>query len=252
MLSDPINILVLFLFWAALTAFSLEDRKVKVARLALAMIAFLFLLTAIFPVGQWILSPLENKFVTMLPSQVDGIVLLTGDEDPVTSQARGLPVGGHATQRYVSAARLLKQYPKAKLVVVGTTAPDSPRSKYSTQAISSQFLRDLEIPSSRIVYETDSRNTRENAVLSQKIIKPHKKEKWLLLTSAYHLPRSVLCFEKVGWKTVPVAADYFTDGRVSLVPTFNFIHQLRLIRAATHEYIGLVSYWLLGWVDRPW
>lgn len=249
---DPLHIMVALLLLTTISCFSSDARTVKVGRITSVCIALIFVLSIIFPVGQWMLAPLENKFVTMLPARVDGIILLTGDEDPITSEARGLPVGGHATQRYMYAARLLKQYPKAKLVIVGTTAPFSPRLQYTTKAISSQFLKDLKIPISHVIFETKSRNTKENAEFAKKLIKPKKNEKWLLLTSAFHLPRAVLCFEKVGWKTIPVAADYFTDGTPHFLSSFNLAHQMRLIRIARHEYVGLVSYWLMGWITRPW
>ncbi|MGE0108547.1 MAG: YdcF family protein, partial [Bdellovibrionales bacterium] len=90
------------------------------------------------------------------------------------------------------------------------------------------------------------------AVLSNKLVKPQKGQKWILLTSAYHLPRAVSAFEKEGWQVLPVASDFFTDGAVHFMPSFNLAYQFRLIHMAAHEYVGLVGYWCMGWSNRPW
>ncbi len=252
MLLDPVNLCVLFLFLAAVTSFSKQERAARVARRIVAVFALLFLLCAILPVGEWAILPLENKFTTKLPKKVDGILLLTGDENPMLSEARGIPVVGDSAQRYIYVARLAQRYPKAKIVVVGTTEPLFPASKVKTKEISKELLKNIGISSRRIVFEEKSRTTHENALYATKLIKPKKKETWILLTSAFHLPRAALCFEHEKWKTIPVASDYMTRPKMSFGLSFNFPYQLRLLRAAAHEYVGLASYWLAGWIDKPW
>ena len=252
MLLDPVNLCVLFLFLAAITSFSKQERAARVARRFVAVLALLFLLCAVLPVGEWALMPLENKFPTKLPKRVDGILLLTGDENPTLSEARGVPVVGYSAQRYIYAARLAQRYPKAKIVVVGTTVPLFPSRKVKTRQISAEALKNIGIKRSRIIFEEESRTTHENAALAAKLIKPKKKETWILLTSAFHLPRAKLCFDYEKWKTIPVATDYLTRPKLFFEPSFNFSYQLRLLKTAAHEYVGLASYWLAGWIDKPW
>jgi uncharacterized SAM-binding protein YcdF (DUF218 family) len=248
----PTNLLALLLFLGAALAFSSHEGRARFGRVLSLCLALVMLGFFILPLGEWAIAPLENKFVTMLPRDVEGIVLLTGDENPATSEARGLPIAGHATQRYVLVARLAKIYPKAKILVVGTTAPLVHPKSMTTREVSQRILKDIGVNSARVSYEEKSRTTHENAMFAAKMTKPQKGEKWLLVTSAYHLPRAQLCFEEEKWQTLPVAADYFTLPRIHLHPRLDVANQFRLMRFAMHEYAGLIGYWAAGWIARPW
>lgn len=249
---DPINVFVLLLLVASLTSFSECERTARKGRYITVFLVLLLVSCAILPVGEWAISPLENKQLVKLPEKVDGIILLTGDESAALSELRGFPIAGHATQRYLYAARLAKKYPDAELVVVGTTVPFDPSEKLTTRQISEEILRDIKVAPERIKYEEKSRTTHENALFATKLFKPTKEETWLLLTSAFHLNRAFLCFKHQNWKTIPVATDYFTKPQVKFRFTFNLPHQLRLLKTAAHEYVGLAGYWAVGWIDLPW
>lgn len=253
-LTDPVNM------WAVLAVLCvivmLVARGVWRAR-AVGVLGFLALIPAlmlVFPLGQWALEPLENLYTkSLLPDTVDGIVVLTGDENPQISEARGLSVTGHAGQRYLMLAKLARTYPNAKIVIVGDTVPLFPSHALTTQALISPVIAALGIPKERVRYETLSRNTHENARNTMEMMAPQKKEKWLLVTSAFHMPRAMLCFAHEGWALTPVSADYLTDGNAPLVQARpNLAHQLRLLFIAAHEYRGLMSYRLMGWTDRMW
>jgi uncharacterized SAM-binding protein YcdF (DUF218 family) len=98
--------------------------------------------------------------------------------------------------------------------------------------------------------ENKSRNTAENAEFSKELARPRPGETWLLVTSAYHMPRSVGLFRKVGFPVVPWPSDYRTSGREG-VGFFrdNEVDALQNTTLALREWIGLIAYWLSGRID---
>ncbi len=256
-LAEPMNLFALLLFFSALFALlPWWDGARKFGRVMVFLLATFLLALAVLPLGQWALRPLENRYaVSTLPSKVDGIVVLTGDENPVLSEKRKLPIAGHAAQRHLSFARLAKQYPRARLVVVGNTWPfrdDSSKEGMTTRRLVQNVLDGLDIPRQRVEFEMGSRTTHENAHLGKDVIKPKAGETWLLLTSAFHMPRAILCFEKEGMRFLPVPTDFFSYPELSGPEKLDAANQIRLLNIAVHEYIGLLSYWAAGWIERPW
>jgi uncharacterized SAM-binding protein YcdF (DUF218 family) len=100
------------------------------------------------------------------------------------------------------------------------------------------------------VFEDLSRNTYENAVFTHRLIQPATEERWLLMTSAMHMPRAVGSFRKAGWQVVPYPVDYVTprDGEFKL--GFSLLDGLDALSVGVREWLGLVSYWLLDRTDN--
>lgn len=256
-LAEPMNLFALVLFFSALFALlPWWDGARKFGRVMCFLLATFFLALAVLPLGQWALRPLENRYaVPTLPAHIDGIVMLTGDESPALSEARKTPIPGHAAQRHLFMGRLAKQYPKAKLVVIGNTWPfreDSAKDRVTTRQVIQEVFDGIGVPRQRVTFEMRSRTTHENAVFGKELIKPKAGETWLLLTSAFHMPRAALCFEKEGIKFVPVPTDFFTYPEITWPHKLDAANQIRFLNMAVHEYIGLLSYWAAGWIERPW
>lgn len=257
-LAEPMNLFAFLLFFSALFALlPWWDGARKLGRVMCFLLATFLLAMAVLPLGEWALRPLENRYaVPQLPAKVDGIVMLTGDESPTLSEDRGTPIAGNAAQRHLFMARLAKRYPKARMVVVGNTWPfrdDAAKGAMTTRKVIEDIFRGIDIPLDRVEFESRSRTTRENASFAKDIVKPKEGQTWLLLTSASHMPRAVSCFEKEGMKFIPVPTDYFTYPELLLGPRKpDAAGQIRLLNVAVHEYIGLLSYWMAGWIERPW
>jgi len=99
------------------------------------------------------------------------------------------------------------------------------------------------------VFEDASRNTVENAEFSHRLAQPKSGETWLLVTSAFHMPRAVGCFRRAGWNVVAYPVDHSTAGESEPPIQFNFGSGLGGLRAAVHEYLGLFFYWIGGKTD---
>jgi uncharacterized SAM-binding protein YcdF (DUF218 family) len=249
--SSPANAILLLLLLGVVAAMGHRWRAVGL-RLCL-LSALLLLVVAIFPVGEWLLVPLENRFPPALPAHVDGILLLSEVEEPQLAEMRGQPVTYMSASNYFVFANLEKAWPDAKLAFSGGSGALLFKSdvKSTNSDVARQLLHTLGISTERVVFEDRSRTTYENAVMSAALIHPGK-ETWLLVASASHMPRSIACFREAGWNIYPAPANYLTDGHFSWRLGLDLAWHLMQISVAAHEYVGLVSYWLMGYTISPW
>ena len=199
----------------------------------------------LLPLHDWMMRPLEEYFpVPDLPAHVDGIIVLGGAERPDIMAARGWPeVNGNA-DRLIGFVALARQYPTAKLVFSGGAAvPHADREVTEADVAAGVFAK-LGLEPERVIYERASRNTAENARLSQALAQPRPGEVWILVTSARHLPRAVSTFEALGWPVVPYPVDFLTGQP----PEFAFTPRRRLsgFNFVAREMLGLLWYRLKG------
>jgi uncharacterized SAM-binding protein YcdF (DUF218 family) len=102
-----------------------------------------------------------------------------------------------------------------------------------------------------VVLEGRSRNTRENALFTRALIEPSPGERWLLVTSAFHMPRAVGCFRNVGLALEAYPADYRTDGNVrDFLPFPSIYDGMQLTDVAVKEWVGLIVYWFAGYTPE--
>jgi uncharacterized SAM-binding protein YcdF (DUF218 family) len=202
---------------------------------------------AVLPVTRWVIGPLEQRFpVPQLPDKVDGIIVLGGAIDLDSTGNPDMPAVNGAGERLLAFAELARRYPDARLVYSGGSGLVSDQDAREADLAKPLFLT-LGLDVTRTLYERDSRNTWENAVISKRLVKPQPGQTWLLVTSAWHMPRAVGCFRQVGWNVLPYPVDYL--GRTKPWLGLDAINQLHSIGIAEKEWIGLVAYWLMGRSD---
>jgi uncharacterized SAM-binding protein YcdF (DUF218 family) len=100
-------------------------------------------------------------------------------------------------ERVVAGIELAKRFPDAKLVFTGGGEPNPVAA-----------MTRLGIAQSRIVVESRSRNTAENASFTARLMGPKPGERWILVTSAYHMPRAMSCFRAAGFTVEAYPVDY--------------------------------------------
>ena len=216
-------------------------------RLAGGVIVFLLLL-GFSPLSMLLTLPLETRFAPLAANgpAPDGIIVLGGMLDERSSSLHDQPVLNDAAERLTEAVRLRRLYPDARLVFTGGSA--ALRGSAHTEAeYVRRFWTELGVDQNGVFYEDRSRNTYENAVFTRDLVKPGPNERWLLVTSATHMPRSVGLFRKAGFNVIADPVDYRTTGKAndwSLNP--RAADSFVLAEVAMHEWIGLVAYWLTG------
>jgi uncharacterized SAM-binding protein YcdF (DUF218 family) len=197
------------------------------------------------PAGRWLLVPLEERFPrqgefpAVLPEDVTGLVLLGGSFVIDLSEERREPIYNLAGARLFDFLALARQYPKARIVFTGTEV----EAKLARRA-----FEEHGIDAARATYEDQSLNTADNARNTKALVAPKPGEKWALVTSALHMPRSVGLFRGVGWEVIPCPVNFVTTGRLDLGSWFAPFGGTNGLswRSAMHEWIGLVYHRVAG------
>jgi uncharacterized SAM-binding protein YcdF (DUF218 family) len=214
--------------------------------------AFIALATGLLtPVGAVILRPLEDRFPQApanLPEPA-GIIVLGGATDTARSQARGKVFLTADAARMTTGAELARRYPKARLVFTGGSA-GFPFEGPPEAITAKELWLSLGVPAEQMVFEAKSRNTWENAIYTRDLLRPKPGEVWLLVTSAWHMPRSAGIFRRLGFSIVPYPAAYHTFGdRRDFLMINPMIDRLSMLDIGVREWIGLVAYRLTGKTD---
>jgi uncharacterized SAM-binding protein YcdF (DUF218 family) len=213
------------------------------------VIGAVMLLTVIgiAPVGNALMLPLEERFPKWDATRGSphGIVVLGGAISPDVSAARNDIALNEAAERMTAIAKLAREHPSARIVFTGGSGRlfgGATEADYVTGLFES-----FGIPRDRIALENRARNTVENATLTKALVKPKPSERWLLVTSAHHMPRSVGIFRKAGFPVEAHPVDYRTRGSADLTgPFWSLAGGLARADAAMHEWAGLLVYWLTG------
>jgi uncharacterized SAM-binding protein YcdF (DUF218 family) len=207
------------------------------------------LLITILPVGELLLRPLEAEFPPReAPEQIDGIVVLGGVEDPRTTEYWDQPQVNQAAERLTAAAALALKHPDSRLVFSGGSGQlrDWGERHLDLPSIAVDIFTSLGISPHRITWEDQSRNTVENARFSLAVAAPAPGETWLLVTSAFHMGRSVASFEAAGWLNItPYPVDFRTgDFRTGI--GWDLAGKLGTLNTALKEWVGRAAYALTG------
>jgi uncharacterized SAM-binding protein YcdF (DUF218 family) len=200
------------------------------------------------PAGNALIIPLEERFPRWDATRgaPDGIIVLGGAISPDISAARDEVALNEAAERLTVVAELARRYPNARIVFSGGSGALI-YDEGAEAAFALRLLESLGIPRARITLEDRSRNTVENAVLSKAIAQPKPGERWLLVTSAHHLPRAVGVFRKAGFPVEAYPVDWRTRGTEDARRPFATVGDgLRRSDTAVREWVGLAVYWLTG------
>ena len=244
----PSNLLTVLALMGALlcgTRFARAGRR-------LALVAgALLLFIGIAPVGNLLFFVLENRFPTQPQTGLDpyGIVVLGGAIDEIVGKSRGQVSMDEAAERMSEAAVLARLYPNARLVFSGGSNAFFERGVTEADEAQKYFVQ-AGIAPERIELESKSRNTFENAVFTRELVKPEPGQRWLLVTSAFHMPRSIGIFRKAGFPVIAYPVDYRTEATLAEArPMREVAIGLHRFDAALREWIGLVAYRLSGKTD---
>lgn len=231
-----------------MTLWSLWRGRVRAAmRWCAAVLAVLVSLT-VFPLGDLLLASLEDHYPAQPDlSAADGIIVLGGAEDIGPYARWGGPQLNDGGERVVVGAVLAARFPNAKLVFTGGSAKltGAVNSNHPSEMTRDLWLA-LGVDPARIVLERASRNTSENALLTLDMIKPKPQEKWILVTSAFHMPRSMETFDRAGWQNIVAWPVDFRSGDLARGATWRLDDSLADVNTALKEYLGLWVYRMTG------
>ena len=242
-IEQPLNfvailLLVSIMFWR---------RRPRLARRAAVAGVLLFFAIGITAAPRSVLRALEDTYA---PTDVSreplvGAIILAGAEDAgVKAVERGQVLVNGGAERLITAARLISHYPNFVVVHTGFSGRLA-NAGMTESEMARRFFEELGVDLSRVIFEDRARNTYENALFTRQLPGIDSSRRWLLVTSARHMPRSMAVFEKLGWNVAPMPVDYQT-GRTIPLWHYSITRGAGDWQTAMHEILGLVAYWATG------
>ena len=218
--------------------------------------ALLLLVAGLSPLGNALILPLEDRFPRAdldRPPPPAGLIILGGAENRLVGSARKAPTVNEAGERLLEGAILAHRFPEAKVAFSGGDAGILYKSNSEAEGAAA-ILTQLGVARDRLILEANARDTYENAVYLKKELEAEAKfgadSRWLLITSAYHMPRSMGAFRQAGFEVEPWPVDYRTRGPADFTKPFDKVSEgLRRVDTAAREWVGLLAYWLTGRIN---
>ena len=219
-------------------------------RQLLAVLAAVAIILAVLPIGTWMIVPLENRFpqIRDIPASVVGVITLGGAVNQFMTVARDQTALSGGVERLTEFVAIARRRPELRLVYTGGSGSLT-RQDLKETLVARRLFSEIGFDPARVVYEDQSRNTHENAVMTHALIRPRPDETWILITSAMHMPRSVGVFRMAGWKVLPYPVDFKTDGIGGFRYFRGFGAGLGGLSTAIKEWVGLFAYRVLGRID---
>lgn len=241
---QPSNILLALILFGALSV--LTRRAQRAGRIALGAGVVGLMIAGYSPLSQMLIAPLENRFARADLSggpPVSGIIILGGAEDGRAGMAKELAGLNESAERMTEGVALALRLRQARVVFSGGNG-HLLRDVPPEAVTAGRLMQALGVEPARIELEDKSRNTWENAVFTKALVQPKPGERWLLVTTAWHMPRAIGCFRAAGFPVEAWPVDYRLGPRISFED--DFVTGIRQLNFIVREYIGLVGYALTG------
>ncbi len=233
---------------------AIVKRRSKLAILLTTLAVSVLLVASSGGFSNWIVRSLEQQYLPGDVPQAEAIVLLGGATNSQLAPRPWVEISDQG-DRVLYAAKLYREA-RAPLMIPTGGRIDWKGPGTSEAEDMTTLMETMGVPRSAIILEPKALNTYENAVNVKKILDERKIDRFLLVTSAAHMPRSMMIFRKLGMNAIPTPTDYQKsdlESRPSSVESrlLNLLpdaENLRDTNRAIKEYVGMVIYKLKGWV----
>ncbi len=245
---NPFNLFIISIIFFFIFNYS---KKKIISYFFLIFITLYIFIVGCSPIGKYLLYSLEKNYHNShhYSGTVDGILILGGATSPLLSREYELISLGESAERLYEAIILMKKNKNAKVIFSGGSGiinrPDLGHSQ-----VAKSFYKKIGIEIDQIIFEDQSRNTYENIIYSKKIANPKINENWLLITSASHMKRALLIADKHNWKLIPYAVDFKNIKNFKFIPNLKLLKNLNTFQQGSHEWLGLISYYLMGRTNK--
>ena len=241
----PSNLLILLAIAGTVMLFT---KRLRAGRALLVVSMFAIVVLGLSPLSKVVFHVLESRFPPWNANgpAPTGFIILGGAIDPDISAARNEVSLTDAAERLTVVPELARRYPSARLIYTGGNASLFGGGPLEA-TYAAQLLASFGIPPQRLEIEARSRNTLENAIYTKAMVAPKPGERWVMITSAFHMARAMAAFRGAGFDVEAFPVDWQTgDGSALLWPFRLFVGGLGLADTAAREFLGLLSYRLTG------
>lgn len=243
----PSNLLML----SAVVGLALFVLRLRIGRIAIASSVGAIVVAAFSPLGNLMLTPLEQRFPqSMYPARegLEGIIVLGGSYDAVRHPYLSNIVLEDDTEPLALVVDLARRYPEAKIIVSGGSTFAQVVSEAS---IMKEYFASFGLDPRRIVTEDRSQTTAQHAQFTADLLHPSPSSRWLLITYAHQIPRAMGAFRKAGFNIFAFPIHLRTNGWSQMwTPDRTAAENLRKLDLAAYEWLGLGYYKLKGYSDE--
>lgn len=248
LIAQPLSLAFLAAALAALLSFAGLRKLGGLSALGASLLLFTTLYTTAGPVA---LQSLENRYPkpTSDPESVSCMIVLGGAFDNEVTSRRGGMEFNQAADRFIESLRLAIRFPQSRILVSGGDGSFSGVYEGEAQA-SERFFTAFGVSADRLVKENTSRTTYENTANTADMLRSQGLDQCLLITSAFHMPRSMALFANAGIAVTPWPVDYRTGGTVR--PGLDFTQpslNAQITATAAREWMAIVGYRMAGRID---
>ena len=242
---SPSNLIVWLLLLVTLLVI---NNKLTAAIFILLPLTISSVVLMAYPIGDYLMRPLELRFPKPTPQALeknDGIIVLGGGEQLKESLSWQSSELGAAADRYIAAIDVARRYPELPILFSGGSNLLQFQDQGAEGHIASHIFQMAGIDKKRVKIELYAKNTYENFVFLKHML-PNVDGRYILITSAYHMPRAVGIARQQGIDVVPYPVDFR-----SLKPNlrhwdFSLFEHLEVLEPAWREWLGLIVYYYSG------
>ena len=245
-LAPFLNIANLLFFILIISYFFKKFFFKKTFRFINYSIIFLLVIFSTFPIGKKLIHTLEKKYLlTEIPNFYDNIVVLAGSEDAYTTLITNKASFNQASERLIASVMLANKKKDSKIIYLGGSGMIKKNDLNETD-VAKFFFTDVGFDLKRVIFINDTRNTIENLKKLKKLNLINESDS-ILITSAFHMKRSLLISEKLQLDLIPYAVDFrsFSDsGRNSVVnyyQKFSITGNLESLNLYFREFLGIIA-----------
>jgi len=249
----PLGLTSLFLLLGLIIAW----KRPTLALVPMGMSLLIILVASNAWVSSLLMQSLEWQQISSEELPEAEAIILLGGSTRVPTPPRNTVEITESGDRVLYAAHLYKEGKAPVIIATGgriTWLQNAPPEADSMK----NLLIEIGVPESAIIEETQALNTYENALYTKKILEKRGIKQSLLVTSASHMPRSLRVFQKQGIDVIPAPTDFLVTQldweQLQMTPQatlFNLLpsaENLKQTTQALKEYLGLIVYWLKGWI----
>jgi uncharacterized SAM-binding protein YcdF (DUF218 family) len=243
---QPLNWVALLLLVGVFLLFARSQRMLRWGRKLCVAATALLLLLGWQALPESLIRTLEDRY-SQPPadlSKFSGMVSLGGAFSALDGRLHVLPDLGGSGERVVAPIPVMNRHGHMRLIF---TSGDASIGKIEGPEadVAKTYFATMGVDMSRVLFETRSRNTYENAAFTNQLPGVDISQPWLLVTSAWHMPRAMATFQKMGWNVTALPVDYFSSSETRWL-SYSLFRGAEAWQIALHEYIGLAAYWIAG------
>jgi uncharacterized SAM-binding protein YcdF (DUF218 family) len=207
---------------------------------------FILIIFSFFPIGSKLIASLEKKYIiSVLPDNYDYIVVLAGSEEPYKTFITNKLALNHASERLIASVKLANEKKNSKIIFLGGSGYLK-TGNLDESDVARIFFKDINFDLKKVIFINSTRNTIEN-LKELKKLNLQIKNNSILITSAFHMKRSLLISKKLDLNLTPYAVDFKSladndsDSLLNRYQRFSIAGNLQSINLFFREFLGIYA-----------